>query len=256
MKVAVLFDGAGLARLGLERAGHICTGVDLDPVKHHFSQLTGSGRCELGDARDFDLTGYDAIWMSPPCAQRSTAIKDLTRKGGYRNIEYQQDHLEWCLTLKYAGLLGISWIENVTIQGSKGNDWGRTWNAAQFLEAPLQNRNRVIGGVHDAPKVFRPYRRWHPGICPTISATEYKGCASDRLRASRYYGRKLTVQECAYHQGFEIPSTWFNIPDWFMPDYRHRAIHWERKIYEAIGDGVPVYMAQAFGQAARDWELG
>ncbi len=98
------------------------------------------------------------------------------------------------------------------------------------------------------PELFRPYKRWAGvGICPCISATEWKGCATDRLRASRFYGRKLTVQECAYHQGFQIPEVWFGTPDWFMPDYKHRAVHWERNIYEAIGNGVPVYMAKAFG---------
>lgn len=33
MRIAVLFDGAGLARLGLEQAGHDCTGYELDPAQ-------------------------------------------------------------------------------------------------------------------------------------------------------------------------------------------------------------------------------
>lgn len=62
MQIAVLFDGAGGARLGLERAGHKCTGVELDKNKHYLSQFIGSGNCILGDATQFDLDSYDAIW--------------------------------------------------------------------------------------------------------------------------------------------------------------------------------------------------
>lgn len=249
MRILVLFDGAGLARLGLEQAGHDCTGVELDPIKHHFSRMVGSGNCVLADVEKFDATGYDAVWASPPCARRSTAIKDLTRKGGYRNPEFQKDYLDWCFHQPWAD--GTCWVENVTQQGSKGNDWGFTYNAAQFLKDPRQNRNRVIGGNHAIPHVFAPYRRWFPDLCPCISATEYKGCASDRLRASRFYGRKLTVQECAWHQGFTIPRGWYRTPDWYMSGARNRDIQWERCIYEAIGDGVPVYMAKAFGKVQR-----
>lgn len=248
MKIAVLFDGAGLARLGLEQAGHECVGVELCPWKHHLSTLTGSGNSVHMDALAFDTSGFDAAWASPPCAQRSSAPKDLTSKGGYRDIELQGNHLEWSLAIDAP----VLWVENVTVQGSKGNEWGTAYNAAQFEQDPRQNRNRVIGGRYPAPHVFHPYRRWFPGTCPCVSATEYKGCASDKLRASRFYGRKLTVQECAYRMGFEIPDAWFTIPEAFHPTWpqKRREIHWERNIYEAIGNGVPVFMARAFGEAA------
>ncbi len=47
MNIAVLFDGAGLARLGLEQAGHTCTGIELDPLKHMLSkrQRVVAGDC-------------------------------------------------------------------------------------------------------------------------------------------------------------------------------------------------------------------
>ena len=244
MRIAVLFDGAGLARLGLEAAGHTCVGFELDPTKHHLSQLVGVGECRLADATTVNLCRFDAVWASPPCASRSSLIKDLTGKGGLRQPQFQVNHLDWCLAL----LVPVLWVENVTIQGSKGNEWGQVFNAAQFSRDPLlQNRNRVVGGRYHLPRVLRPYRRWFPGACPCISATEYKGCATDRLRASRHYGRKLTVEECAHHMGFKIPRAWYKIPDWFQPDNRHRAVHWERNLYEAIGNGVPPVMARAFG---------
>lgn len=248
MRVLVLFDGAGLARLGLERAGHECTGIELDPLKHRLSELVGSGKCYLDDARNWgELTSaFDAVWCSPPCVRRTSCIKDLTKADGLRDPEYQGDHLSWCLGLE----AGVLWVENVTMQGAYGNEWGTAWNAAQFLKKPIQNRNRIIGGKYKHPKVQRPYTRWHPGICPSITATEYKASgATDKCRASRFYGRNLTVEECAYHQGFKIPKGWYDIPFWFLPGNRHRQTLWRRNLYEAIGNGVPVYMAEAFGRA-------
>jgi len=247
MKIAVLFDGAGLARLGLERAGHICTGFELDPRKHHLSSMVGRpGAAVLADVQSVDLRGYDAVWTSPPCQKRSTAIKDLTRRGGCRDEQYQGDYLQWCLGLRSK----ILWVENVTLQGREGNDWGTVWNAAQFGPLPiLQNRNRIIGGRYEAPVPDRPYKRFFPGVCPTIMATEYKGSAVDKCRAGRYYGRALTPEECAHRMGFTIPPEWWAIPDWFRPSdsLKTRTVHWRRNIYEAIGNGVPVHMAQAFG---------
>jgi len=246
MKIAVLFDGAGLARLGLEQAGHECVGVELDPIRHHLSKMVGSGNCVLGDATQFPLSDeFDAVWASPPCAKRSTAPKDLTKRGGLRNAEYQQDLLQWCLDNQDFPL--ISWIENVSVWGGKHDRWGTTWNAAQFSK--LQNRNRVIGGCYEFPKA-KPYKRAFPGVCPCIMATEYKGCATDKTRASRFYGRKLTPQECAKHQGFKIPEGWWTVPSWYMPlaPWRNREVQWIRRIYEAIGDGVPVFMSKAFGK--------
>lgn len=257
MNILVLFDGAGLARLGLEQAGHNCIGIELDPIKHHFSKMVGHGNCKLGDVRfdsaDLMNNWADAIWASPPCARRSTAIKDLTKSGGYRNPKYQRDYLKWCIdqAFLFGALKGTHkpfWIENVTTMGGKKDGWGQVWNAAQF--GVPQNRNRVIGGHYRYPRVRMPYKRAVPDYCPCISATEYKGCATDRLRASRFYGRRLTYWECAMHQSFDIPKGWLAVPDWYLPDglAKNRLIQWERRIYEAIGDGVPPPMSRAFGE--------
>lgn len=230
MKIAVLFDGAGLARLGLERAGHECVGVELDPVKHHLSKFVGSGGCVLGDALTYPLDGFDAVWASPPCQLRSVA-----RTQGAPKSAFAGDFVHWSLQINKP----VVWVENVI----SSDVFGTLYNAAQFLKTPIQNRNRVVGGRFTAPKVFAHYKRCFPDICPCVTATEYKGCASDARRASRFYGRKLTLEECAYHQGFKIPKEWYIIPNWF----RGTATMWRNQMYEAIGNGVPVYMAKAFG---------
>ena len=92
MNIAVLFDGAGLARLGLEQAGHTCTGFELDPNKHRLSLSVGSGNTSLADVRDFDLRSYDAAWCSPPCQLHSDA-----RTQGAPISPFATDLLEWSL---------------------------------------------------------------------------------------------------------------------------------------------------------------
>lgn len=240
MKIAVLFDGAGLARLGLERAGHDCTGFELDPLKHGLSRMVGSGRTVLADVRDVDLSTFDAVWASPPCQLRSSA-----RTQGAPVSPYAVDLLDWALALPHS----VLWVENIMSQRTADNGWGRAFNAAQFGPVPIQNRNRIIGGRYPEPTVDRPYRKAFPGVCPCITATEYKGCASDTRRASRFYGRRLDLFECAYHQGLDAATVrgWIEARSALAPNLTPG--EWRRNLYEAIGNGVPVFMAQAFGCA-------
>lgn len=106
----------------------------------------------------------------------------------------------------------------------------------------------MIGGRYDEPITWRDYRKYYHDmdLCPAITATEYAvgryNSATDSRRAGRYYGRRLTIEECAYHQGFDIPEDWMWIPDGYTN------ARWLRKLYNAIGNGVPVYMAESFGR--------
>lgn len=239
LKIAVLFDGAGLSRLGLEQAGHECTGYELNPIAHKLSQYVGSGNCILSDVRDVDLEGFDAIWASPPCQQRSSARTQGDAKG-----EFAEDLLQWSLDLVKKYPKKIIWVENVTIQGKKGNEWWTIYNAAQFGEEPIQNRNRIIGGNYKAPHVEREYKKVFKGVCPCVTASEQKGSKSDKRRASRFYGRRLTIEECAKHQGLTIPKEWYDIPEGYTKS------KWNEELYRGIGNGVPVYMAKSFGVSA------
>lgn len=247
MKIAVLYDGAGLARLGLEQAGHKCTGFEIDPWKHHLSKFVGSGNSVLADATKVDLSGYDAVWASPPCQKRSMAntnkVTGRTREGREEHYEVHDDLLRHSLELDSP----ILWVENVIEQGGD-NSWGTRYNASQFLEEPIQIRNRIIGGRFKEPKVYRKYQFTYPKlkICPAIMAAQGQGGYSPRFkRAEGFYGRKMTLEECAYHQGLEVPTEWYEPP----AEFPHSKSEWKRILFEAIGNGVPVYMAKAFGDA-------
>ena len=236
MRIACLFDGAGLARLGLEQAGHDVTGFELDPWKHHLGKFVGKGQSVLSDATSVDLGSFDAVWASPPCQLRSSA-----RTQGAPVSPYAKDYLEWCLNLPHDPL----WVENIMSQRPSDNTWGTPFNAAQFTPEPLQNRNRMVGGRYRLPKVYRAWKKWYSNnICPCITATEWKGCGSDARRASRFYGRRLTLEEMAHHMGLTIPLGWMTPPT----EWNGTQKQWERNVCEAIGNGVPVYMAKSFGE--------
>jgi hypothetical protein len=46
-------------------------------------------------------------------------------------------------------------------------------------------------------------------------------------------------------QGLEVPKAWYDVPAGVT------GLNWRKNIYEAIGNGVPVYMAKAFGERYR-----
>lgn len=228
----------------MEQAGHECIGFELDPWKHYLSKFVGSGNCILADAIKADLSKFDAVWASPPCQRFSSA-----RTQGEPTSNYAGDFLNWSLNIKK----DILWVENVIPQG-KMPTWGKPFNAAQFLKEPIQNRNRMIGGNYVLPNTYYNYQKTFKGICPCITATEYRGSKNDKRRASRFYGRRLSLEECAYHQGFIIPQEWYDVPDEWLNEINNKTGknktkgQWIYNLYEAIGNGVPVYMAKAFGE--------
>lgn len=243
MKIAVLCDGAGLARLGLERAGHDCVGFELDPVAHHLSTMVGSGRSVCADVRAVDLAGFDAVWASPPCQEHSIA-----RNRGPSDPTYADPTLlPWCLDRPHP----VLWVENVKRSPYKTigplDAWGHAYNAGQFTPVPIQSRVRIVGGRFRPPAVWRDFAWSYPDTWGCVTATEFKGSRNDRSRACRTLGRRLTLDECAAAMGFAIPAGW-RTP---RPGFRDRGPTgaWSRRLYRAIGNGVPCYMAEAFGRS-------
>lgn len=288
-KVAVLFDGAGYARLGLEAAGFDCYGFELNPLAHWLSSHLGNkNRSILADVRNVDLSGFDAVWASPPCQRFSAATQG---SGNQVTGKYKDDLLEWSLTIpeRYPNIR-VVWVENVLTRKKELDTWGVKYNAAQFSDEPLQQRQRMIGGQYPLPKTYRDYKPHYVELsdvsCPAITASEWKWSKNDKRRASRWwykkYGRRPTWQELVNYMGLpteSIPKEWyrgfqiFDIKDeeekkaarlafekeigWEVdnPGKRLTPTRWRNTLMRAAGNGVVVSMAKGLGEAAmREFE--
>jgi len=256
--VLVLFDGMGLAAEGFRRAGFHTVGVELNPDAHALAGAllahTGPERGHLINENVLNIPNHilansHAIWASPPCQTHSAA-----RTQGAPIGEYAVDLMGWAQNLLAQFPRKPIWIENVTRYGKGLNDWGTLYNAAQF--GTNQNRNRIVGGRYPAPIPIRPYKKWftlhgHP-VCPAVTATEYKGCASDTRRASRFYKGKLSLSEMAYHMDMIDHPEDQELINKFLavrPISSYTPARWKHEVCRAIGNGVPVRMAEAFAKA-------
>jgi len=85
---------------------------------------------------------------------------------------------------------------------------------------------QVGGGAGNAGPFVEP--------APTVTATKYKGCATDPRRASRVLRRRLTVKECATLQDFPA-------------DHPFRGNQTSR--YRQVGNAVPPKLAEVLARA-------
>lgn len=249
LNILVLFAGAGLATRGLLNAGHTCTDVELDPSKQHLSKILNPEATHiLADVRDLDpawIASFDAVWSSPPC-------QGWSEQGDEHANDSGNDLLWWSLQLNN----DVLWVENV-ISKDYPYEWGVKWNAAQFTKIPKQRRRRFIGGHHRLPYVWRGFKYDYPeyrSMCPpAVLASEIghggnsRSYKKERRKASRYFmyvkGRSITLDDMAAAQGFKIPELWHQPLEGFTDS------QWVKNLSTAIGNGVPVYMAQAFAEA-------
>lgn len=113
-KILDLFCGAGGASMGLHRAFPKAeiVGVDIAPQpRYPFAFIQA-------DAMDFDLTGYDLIWASPPCQRFSVATPSKNRERHPDHIAKLRDRL---------------------------NAYGKPWIIENVPPAPLENAVTLCG---------------------------------------------------------------------------------------------------------------
>jgi site-specific DNA-cytosine methylase len=253
LNILVLFAGAGLATRGLLDAGHTCTDVEIIPEKSHLSKILNPEATHLiADVLTLDATwiaSFDAVWSSPPCQKRSKG----STTANFERYEGYDDLLLHSLVLSN----DVLWVENV-FEG-KGNDkWGSRYNAAQFMERPIQNRQRLIGGRYRTPGTYRQFEMsylkhgWN--ISTAVTASMWHRLRDTYFRdgtCEDIYGYVPTLDEVARLQGIDaIPLSWYDPIDGYS------WTQWQRNLYEAIGNGVPVYMARAFGEAYSKPDVG
>lgn len=247
VNILVLFAGAGLATRGLLNAGHQCTDVEIDPIKSYLSKmLNPEAKHIVADVMSLDsswIASFDAVWASPPCQKRSDINTHDTSSDKYAKHD---ELLEWSLALNN----DVLWVENVASKQDTSKNFGKLWNAAQFEEEPRQMRRRCVAGRYKDPKIYREFQWSYPklDICRAIQAQDWQGGYKPKFaRSEGWYGRKLSLREAAYHQGIdEIPDGLLR--SWFHPTFGKTPAQWRGIVYEAIGNGVPVYMSEAFGR--------
>jgi len=133
-RIADLFCGAGGAAMGLHRAGFEVVGFDIAPQPRYPFEF------HQADALTVDLSGFDAVWASPPC-QAYSIMRNLP---WLREKEYPALILPTREMLEHWG--GPYIIENVS-----GARHGAKGLRKRGLEAHGLKGGYLCGGMFGLP---------------------------------------------------------------------------------------------------------
>ena len=156
-RIADLFCGAGGAAMGLHRAGFEVVGYDIKPMPRYPFEF------HQQDALTVDLSGFDAVWASPPC-QRYSIMRNLPWLKGR---EWWDSIPPTRMLLKESGLPYI--LENVMGAKLEGG-----WLCGTMFGLPVYKH-----------RAFETHWFWlqpgHPKHRMVIKAGNYFGANGGRL---------------------------------------------------------------------------
>lgn len=116
-RIADLFCGAGGAAKGLQRAGFHVVGFDIKPQPRY-----AGDEFHQADALTVDLSGFDAVWASPPCQyySRLRHLPWLKDRSYWRSIPPTREHVQkWDIPYIIENVEDARWdmCEPVTLCG-------------------------------------------------------------------------------------------------------------------------------------------
>jgi len=220
-----LFCGAGGFSLGMRWAGiRIIQAIDnweiackTYRVNHPETETICADIRNLNNFPEVDI-----VFGSPPC-------QDLSHANNKRKMDTS-------LIKEFLRVIDIVrphfWVmENVYYARHIYKKLGINYQIIDARDCGLpQSRKRIFGG--NFPLIMLP--QVIQEVVPCITATEYKGSKTDKRRASRYFGRKLLIDEAKYYQGF--PAHYYFAGN-------------KKEQYIQIGNAVPPIMGEIIGRA-------
>ncbi len=200
-RIADLFCGAGGAGMGLHRAGFEVVGFDIKPQPRYPFEF------HQADALTVDLSGFDAVWASPPCQAYSIAAQSRRNEG-----QRYPDLVE--PTRAQLRTSGLPWvIENVPgapieahvvlcgcqvgLKLRRRRHFETSWNAFRLMPPHLHDGPVVSVVGHGTPTWVGDRLGYGPGVAEYREAMDIDWMTRDELSQavppaySEYLGRQL-----------------------------------------------------------------